>query len=294
MEAAKRKRRFGDRKDGRLLRTLDPLYKFAPFIMKLKNDANNSFADSIEITEVERFIKKKRAEGYPGLGMLHIFLASYVRVISQKPALNRFISGQRIYARNYIEIVMMVKKAMSVEAGETAIKVKLDPRDTVTDIYKKVNIEIEKIKDGKEETGTDTTAALLMKIPRIFLKFCVSFLNMLDYFGKLPMSLIDVSPFHGSLIVTDLGSIGIPPVYHHLYNFGNIPLFLAFGAKRHVNELQLDGTVVTKKYVDYTLVLDERISDGFFFAQVFKYFKSFIRHPGQLDVPPDQVIEDVD
>lgn len=289
----KRKRRFGDRKDGRLLRSLDPLYKFAPYIMKMKNDANNSFADSIEITEVDRFLKKKRAEGFPGMGMLHVFLASYVRVISQKPALNRFIAGQRIYARNNIEIVMIVKKAMSVEAGETSIKVQLDPRDTITDIYHKINAEVDKIKNG-EESNTDDVAKALMKIPRLILKFCVFILNILEYFGKLPQMLVDASPFHGSLIVTDLGSIGIPPVYHHLYNFGNIPLFLAFGAKRRTREIQADGSVAEKKYVDYTLVLDERISDGFYFAQVFKYLKSFIRHPQQLDVPPETVVEDVD
>ncbi len=288
-----RKRRFGDRKDGRLLRTLEPFYRLAPYIMKMKNDANNSFADSIEITEVDRFLKKKRAEGYPGMGMLHVFLASFVRVVSQKPALNRFVAGQRIYARNCIEIVLIVKKTMSVEAAETSIKVKLDPRDTITDIYHKINAEVEQIKTGKD-TDTDDMARTLMKIPRVLLKFCVFFLNILEYFGKLPQSLVDVSPFHGSMFVTDLGSIGIPPVYHHLYNFGTIPLFLAFGAKRRELEVQLDGSVVEKKYVDYTLVLDERISDGFFFAQVFKYLKSFIRHPQQLDIPPETIAEDID
>jgi hypothetical protein len=288
-----RKRRFGDRKDGRLLRSLDPFYKFAPFIMKFKNDANNSFADSIEITEVDRFLKKKRAEGFPGIGMLHLFLASYCRVVSQKPALNRFVAGQRIYARNDIEIVLVVKKTMSDKAGETSIKVKLDPRDTISDIYYKINAEIDKIKNG-EDSDTDDTAKVLMKIPRVILKFCVFFLNILEYFGKIPKSLVKASPFHGSMFVTDLGSIGIPPVYHHLYNFGNIPLFLAFGTKRRALEVQLDGSVVEKKYVDYTLVLDERIGDGFFFAQVFKYLKSFIRHPQQLDIPPETVVEDVD
>ncbi len=288
-----RKRRFGDRKDGRLLRSLDPFYKFSPFIMKMKNDANNSFSDSVEITEVDRFLKQKRAEGYPGMGILHVFLASYIRAISQKPALNRFVAGQRIYARNNIEIVMIVKKTMSVEAGETSIKVVFDPRDTITDIYHKINAEVEKIKNG-QDTDTDDTAKTLMKIPRVILKFLIFILNMLEYFGKLPKSLVQVSPFHGSLFVTDLGSIGIPPVYHHLYNFGTIPLFLAFGAKRRACEIQPDGTIANKKYVDYTLVLDERICDGFYFAQAFKYLKSFIRHPQQLDRPPETVVEDVD
>lgn len=290
----KRKKRFGDRYDGRLLRSVDPMYKIAPFIMREKNDANNAYADTVEITEVERFLKKKRAEGYPGMGMLHVFVASYVRVVSQKPELNRFISGQRLFARHHIDIIMMVKKEMSTKSGETSIKVRLDPRDTISDIYNKINAEIAKIKDKTDESATDDIAGLLCKFPRFINRIIFWALRFMDYHNFMPKSLIDDSMFHGSMLVTDLGSLGIQPVAHHLYNFGNIPLFLAFGAKKRVRELQLDGTVAEKRYLDYILVIDDRISDGFYFAQVFKYFKSFIRHPAQLDVPPEFVVEDVE
>ncbi len=290
----KRKRRFGDRKDGRLLRSIDSFTKLAPFVMKTKNDANNSYSDTVEITEIDRFLKKKRTEGYPGMGMLHVFLASYVRVVSQKPGFNRFVAGQRIYARNVIEVIMIVKLAMSTKATETSIKVKLNPSDTITDIYHKINAEVDKIKANNEVTDTDDLAITLMKIPRLILKFLVFILNIFDYFGILPNMLVEASPFHGSLFVTDLGSIGIQPVAHHLYNFGNIPLFLAFGTKRRTFETQSDGTVAEKKYVDYTLTMDDRITDGFYFAQSVKYMKSFMRHPQQLDIPPETVAEDVD
>jgi hypothetical protein len=290
----KRKRRLRDRYDGRLLRTVDPMYKIAPFIMKTKNDANNAYTDSVEITEVDRFLRRKRAEGYPGMGMLHVFVASYVRVVSQKPELNRFISGQKIFARHNIEIILMVKKEMSVKSGETSIKVKLDPHDTISDIYDKINAEIAKVKEKTEESDTDDIAGLLCKFPRFVNRLVFWALNFMDYHNMMPKSLIESSMFHGSMFVSDLGSLGIQPVAHHLYNFGNIPLFLAFGAKKRVRELQLDGTSIEKRYVDYILTIDDRISDGFYFAQVFKYFKSFIRHPQQLDVPPETVIEDVD
>lgn len=290
----KRKKRFGDRYDGRLLRTVDPMYKIAPFIMREKNDANNAYSDTVEITEVERFLKKKRAEGYPGMGMLHVFVASYVRVVSQKPELNRFISGQKLFARHHIDIIMMVKKEMSTKSGETSIKVRLDPRDTISDIYNKINAEIAKIKEKTEESATDDIAGFLCKFPRFINRIIFWALRFLDYHNLMPKWLIDDSMFHGSMLISDLGSLGVQPVAHHLYNFGNIPLFLTFGAKKRVRELQPDGTVAEKRYVDYILEMDDRISDGFYFAQVFKYFKSFIRHPAQLDVPPEFVVEDVE
>lgn len=288
------KRRPGDRKSGRKLRSLDAYYTIMPFIMKTRQDSSNIFSDSIEVTETDRYLRQKRADGLKNIGMLHLFVAAYVRTVSQRPAINRFVAGQKIYARNNIEFVMTVKKSMASDAGETSIKVIFDPRDTMADVYNKMNDAIEMVKTGAGETSTDNAAKLFMKLPRMALRFAVGFVKLLDYFGILPQALLNASPFHGSMIITDLGSLGIPPIVHHLYDFGNMPIFISFGAKRRGYELQKDGSVEGKKYIDYTVVTDERICDGFYYATSFKYMKSYFRHPEQLDVPPETVVEDVE
>ena len=89
-----------------------------------------------------------------------------------------------------------------------------------------------------------------------------------------------------------MGSLGIPPIYHHLYNFGNAPIFISFGAKRPACELNLDGEIVKKKYIDYTVVTDERICDGFSYAQAFKSFRRYLANPWVLNDPPESVVED--
>ena len=287
------KRRFGDRKEGRLLRTLEPFYKFIPYIMCKKNDATNYFADSFEITDVDRYLREKRSEGYKGIGILHLFIASYVRAIAHCPRLNRFVAGQKIYARNNIEIVLTVKRALSIDAPETTIKVVFEPTDTVFDVYRKLNEKIDEIKANDGENNTEQVARALCRIPGIFIKLTVGILSLLDYFGLLPMSLLDASPFHGSMIITDLGSLGIPPIYHHLYNFGNLPVFISFGAKRRAVELDKTGAVVERKYLDYKVVMDERITDGMYYAYAFKYIKYYMRNPAALEQPPKEVVEDV-
>ena len=135
---------------------------------------------------------------------------------------------------------------------------------------------------------------MIAHIPGVLLKFSIWFLKLIDYFGLLPGSLLEVSPFHGSLFITSMGSLGIPPVYHHLYDFGNVPAFLSFGAKRKVTELREDGTPYTRKLVDYTVVCDERICDGYYYASAFKLMRSIMRNPHQLDTPPEQVVRDVE
>ena len=287
------RRRFGDRKEGRLIRSLDPFYKFIPYIMVQKNDACNQFSESLEVSEIDHWLREKRKEGYKGLSYLHLFIAAYVRLVSQRPAVNRFICGRRIYARNNIEIVLTVRRGMTAEAGETTIKVVFDPYDTIYDVYHKMNEKIEEIKYGEEDNNTEQVAAALCKLPRFILRFAIWILKVMDYFGVIPQSLLDASPFHGSMIITDLGSIGIGPVYHHLYNFGTLPAFIAFGAKRKAYELNRQGEVELHKYIDFKINTDERICDGFDYAQSFKLFKMYLNRPDELTVPPEKVVEDL-
>lgn len=287
--------RRGDRPDGRLVRSLDPINGVGVYIMPNRNGAATYFHDTVECTKIEEFIKRKREEDdMPGFGMLHIIAASYVRVIAKHPACNRFISGQRIFSRDkQVELAMTVKKEMKADAPETIIKVYFDPSDTVSDVYRKYNEVIQEAKNTPLDSSFDKLAGLINFIPGVVKKFLIWFLKTLDYFGLLPAWLMKLSPFHGSVFVTALGSLGIPPVYHHLYDFGNIPAFIAFGSRRTVTETGDDGAPVKRKYIDFTVVTDERICDGFYYASAFKTFRRFLNNPEKLDVPPDKIEEDV-
>lgn len=289
----KTKRRFGDRKDGRKVRSLSPYNTVSPYIMVSRSDAQNFLADKFETSAVDRYVRKKRREGLEGFGILHVILAAYIRMVSQRPGINRFIAGQKIYTRQQIVINMAVKKRLRADAVDTVIKVAFEPSDTAEDVYRRFkNAVANALDDG--ETNFDGTARMINYIPGLFKKFAVWFLKLLDYFGLLPMALINVSPFHGSMFITSMGSLGIPPIYHHLYNFGNVPVFLAFGAKRTENQLNDAGNVVKRKYIDYTFVTDERICDGFYYASGLKLFRSCLANPTVLDTPPQEVIADID
>ena len=290
----KRKRRFGDRKDGRLLRSLDPLSRVSSYIMVNRNGASNFFVDTVDIDEIERYIRHKRKdEGLAGFGIMHVLVAAYVRGLSQRPAVNRFISGQKVYARNNIEVNLAVKLEMKSTSTETIIKIRPERDATATDIYNLFQKEIEFARSN-QDSSFDDTARILSHIPGLFLKFSVWFLKLLDYFGLLPKSLTDLSPFHGSMFITSMGSLGIPPIFHHLYDFGNVPVFMSFGPKQRKVEVQPDGQMIEKRFISYTAVTDERICDGFYYSTAFKQLKSVLRNPFQLDEKPKQIFYDVD
>lgn len=288
-------RRWGDRSDGRKLRTLPPMDQLSPYIMVNRNGSSNTFEESFEITGVDRYIRQKRREGMTNFGIMHVFLACYCRAVAKYPGLNRFISGQKVYSHGEdIQFCITVKKEMSTTAPETAIKVHLSPRDSAYDVYKKVNHEIENAKNTPLNSGTDNTARVMMMVPGVFLKFVVWLLKTMDYFGMVPKFLLEVSPFHGSIYMTSMGSLGIPPVYHHLYDFGNMPVFCSFGCKRRAVEVTEDGGVIQKKYVDCKFTMDERIVDGYYYAAFFKHFRRILARPEVLDAPPEEICRDID
>ena len=290
---AKSRRRAGDRRDGRLLRSLPAFSKFIPYIMPTRNDAHIFYDESFEITEVDRALRRLRVDGYKGIGMLHFLIATHIRCLSMLPGINRFVAGRRIYAHDDITVVMTVKRALSLDATETTIKVHFEPTDTIFDVYRKMNEKIEEIKTTDDDNNTEEVAEALTKAPRFLLRFIIAILRMLDYFGLIPESLIEASPFHGSMIITDLGSLRIGPVFHHIYNFGTLPVFIAFGAKRHAYEIDRHGKVVDNKYIDCKFVMDERIADGHYFAQFLQAFRYIFQHPEVLEKAPSRVIEDI-
>ena len=126
-------------KEGRRIKTLNPFSTIIPYIMVERSDSQNTINDCFDVSGAEQLVRRLRTEGYDSIGILHIVIAAYVRALSQRPAVNRFIRGQKIYARNGIVINMAVKRKMSLEGDETTVKLKCNPSDTLIDIYNKFN-----------------------------------------------------------------------------------------------------------------------------------------------------------
>jgi len=280
-------------KEGRRIRSGAPMDAVAPFIMPSRVGAANTFSASVDVEKCEQLLREKRLEGMKSLGMIHIFMAAYIRVASQLPGINRFIRGQRVYARKGMEICMAIKKEMKLNAPETVIKLDAVPTDTLYSVYEKLNALLEENKEEGDHNNMDIAARVLMAFPAVILKFIVWFLKLLDYFSLLPRWLTKLSPFHGSLFITNLGSLGIPPVFHHLYNFGNLPIFIAMGKKRTSYVVNKDGEVERKRYIDFTVVCDERICDGHYYATAFKMLMKILENPEKLLLPPENVVEDI-
>lgn len=293
-----RRRRHGDRNDGFLVRNLDPMGKLIPFIMKSKADSWVLFEDRIDITHTQDFLHEMRKGKIPGLTLYHIIFAAIVRTYSQVPELNRFVARSNIYARNEMKGSMVVMKGMQRDSERTTIMPHFEMEATLKEVSDEIQAlanpidRTKKVAEDENRNDFDKLELALSLIPNWLISLVFGLLKFLDRHGWIPKKITDLSPFHSSFFITNMGSIGMQPVYHHIYEFGTISVFGAIGSKETVHELDRNGVLHRRTYLNMKFVVDERICDGFIYALGFKHIKSCISKPEQLMERPRQVIQD--
>ena len=194
------KHRSGDRKEGRLLRSLPASSKFVPYSLPDRDGASFFLDEDLDVTDAEKCLKVEQDGGYEGIGFLHFFIAAYIRCLSMLPGMNRFIVGRRIFARNDIDIVLTVKRSSTVEGSETQVKIRFEPTDTIFDVYRKINERIDELKTEDFSSSREDLAEAAANAPRLFVRLGFLVLRILDYLGWLPQNYLDKSLAHASLV----------------------------------------------------------------------------------------------
>lgn len=284
-------RKFGDRYDGYRVKKVDPFFFIIPQVMSKRVDSQVYFSEEVDITALEQFVREHTNTDIPGLRMYHILIASYIRMVSKRPYFNRFVLGHRIYQRKQLTVSMAIKRHSDREET-TTLKIPFDPKDTLQDVVNKFNKTVEANKRVIDENGTDHVAKVLGHMPTFLLTAAIGFFKMLDRHGMLPKLINKVSPFHTSLFITNMGSLGIPPIYHHIYEFGTTSIFVAMGNKHTKNEVDLQGNVTPRRKMGIKVVADERICDGAYYAAGMRMLSRFLKNPQALLTPPDTVAVD--
>lgn len=272
---------LGYRTDGRKIKNIPPFFKIIPQVMRTRSDSQVYYSYDMPIKEMDEYIDKKAEENIR-ISYMQIIYAAMVRLIAQRPQLNRFIMNGRTYARKEIYISLAIKKSLSDDGEETTIKLPFTGTENIFEIKEKLEKVINKNKDISTENSTDILAKSLSLIPNFLLKIAVSFIMFLDKHGLLPKAIINASPFHTSAFLTNVASLGIDAIFHHLYDFGTTGLFLAMGKKKK-SYIYEDDDFKQEKCISLAFVCDERICDGYYFANSVKMFNKYLKKPDLLE-----------
>ena len=279
---------FGIRSDGRRIWGIDPIVQLTPYIMPTRVDAQNMCKQTLDYDSMIAYIRAKKEEGH-NISFMVIVIAAFVRAITICPELNRFVVNKQIYARNHISVSFVVlKDTDNGSIDESVAKIELNPTDTIFDIAEKVAIAIEY---GRKSTGgtlTDQLARALLAIPGLA-TVGVGILKLLDRYGLLPRFVHEASPFHTSLFVTNMASINMTYIYHHLYNFGTTSVFVAIGKIERALSAAGASKIGLKRKLPLGIVTDERICGGASYAHAFSIMLKFLNDPTLLESPPESV-----
>ena len=287
MSEANRKRRWGDRRDGRWVRDVPGLQTIMAHMLPNRTDCECYMQDSFDITDLLPYLEKKNAS-HPDYKttVFHALLMSAARMVRERPKMNRFIQGRRMYERYEISLAFVAKRRFN-DNGEEALMFFVPEDDETLDSLSAriVGKVAETRKSASSTDGIDAMIDGFAKIPRLLLMVILRIIRWLDFWGLNPKVLTDGDPNYSTLFLSNLGSIKAPAVYHHLNNYGTNSIMVTVGTIRKEECIMPDGSRQIRDVVDIGATLDERIADGFYFARSLKLVKYMFAHPELLDRP---------
>ena len=283
----KEKRRWGDRRDARLVRDNDPLHFFVPYIYPHRADNEAVVTEQIDLTAMNAFLAEKNAgRTEDRYTLMHAIVAALARTITLRPKMNRFIQGNRLYQRDDLTTGFVVKKQFADNGAEALAFLKWGPETTIDTVHEKVMAEIHECRSDKLDNST-AGMEKFTHLPRWMMRIAIRILFILDYYGRAPYSLVKKDPNYSTVFISNLGSIKLNANYHHLSNWGTTSIFLVIGKKHLAPIYDEKGNMEMHEVVDLSITLDERIADGYYYSKSVQILKHLLQHPEMLNERAD-------
>jgi len=268
------------RSDGTRVKDIPALDALIPHIMNRRCDSTNFVKIEIDMTNLKAYLNTLRDNGHK-VGIMDAVIAAYAFMLKKRPELNRFVVNKRIYQRNHVCVSFAMLKRGEDELIETVVKVYINPDDGLIAISRKIRETIKENEKPQTKNAMDRFVGKLMSLP-LLPSFLIGCIKLMDRFGLLPKSIIKLSPFHSSMFISNLASIKMDYLYHHLYEFGTASLFITLGKPMHEPDSGRTEAGTTRKVMTLGISMDERICIGAVWAKAFYEFKRCLENPAQF------------
>lgn len=280
---------FSKRCDGVKVKNLDAVTKAGPFFMPTRIGAQNLMMLEFRCEPMDEFLSRQRKLGN-NYTYTHLMLASLVRLFYLRPKLNYFVNHNVIYEHKDISICMAVKKQLNDESEDIDLKFHFTGRESLPQIKEYVDSIIEAATTESGESSTTTKDAdVLGKLPNWLFRLAVRVIRFLDRHNMLTKGLVEASCFHTSCFLTNLKSIKLDAINHHLYDFGTCSIFVAMGKEKMAPVVERNKELKLGKVMKVGMSMDERIADGFYYGKTLRIWKDLLANPDCLleEMPDD-------
>ena len=282
-------RRFGDRKDGKLIRNLDSMHYIMPLMYPNRCDNEAFIQIRVDLTNAEKFLEKKNAENPDyRYNLFQLIVTAMLKTIMLRPYLNRFIANQNVYQRNDLTAAFVVKKQFADKGGEALARIYAKEEDTLNTIHDEIYRQVSFCRSDKKD-GSTASMDIIQKIPGK--KLIGAAARFLDRHGWMPSPIISTDPYYCSVVLTNLGSIKMDAGYHHMTNWGTNSVFCAVGLMKKHPVFDDEGNAQMRPCVDLGLTIDERIADGYYYSRSVRLLKTLLENPELLELPLSEEVE---
>jgi hypothetical protein len=269
---------FGHRTDGERVRDLAPTRAILPYLFRTRAESAVYFELLVDAKNIAPFLDAERARTGRKVTLLHLVLLATARILERRPRLNSFTVNVRIYQRHGIWLSFSAKTEKNDSGAVVALKRRIDPAWDLARVFDETTQVVGDSRSGKK-SQSDKELALALALPSFMTKWAISLLLWADRHGLLPKQIVDGDPLFASMFVANLGSIGMDAPFHHLYEYGNIPLFCAIGRERTELALDANGAVVKKQVVPFRFTFDERVEDGLYCLGALEMLRAMLEDP---------------
>ena len=283
------KKRFGDRKDGRLLRDIDSMHYIMPLMYPNRCDNEACMNFTIDLTNAKAYLEKKN-ENAPEYkyNLFQLVLTATLKTIYLRPKMNYFIANGNMYERNELTAAFTVKKIFSDNGGEALARINAKETDTINTIHDEIFRQVSFCRSDSKDQST-ASMDVIQKIPGKHLIGAVA--RWLDKHGWMPSSIIATDPYYCSVVLTNLGSLKLDAGYHHMTNWGTNSVFCVIGMMKKRPFFDDDGNVTMRDSVNLSLTIDERIADGYYYSQTIQLMKHLLENPELLELQLCEKVE---
>ena len=266
---------LGRRPDATLVRDLPAIRRFMPFVSPRRNESLVYFAQELDVEAALAFVEERNRNRPPErpLTLFHLLLRAIARTVAERPRLNRFTAGGRIWQRDGVWLSFSAKLRFDLDAPILTVKRRFPEGESLDEMADGLLSGLRQGRSGRPSTS-DREMGLLLRLPPFVVRLLMRLVRAADAHGLVPRAMIEGDPLYCSAFVTNLGSVGLEAGYHHLWEYGNCPIFCVIG---RVRPGPAGRRLVTLKWT-----YDERVEDGFYCARALEKLGETIGKPETL------------
>ncbi len=283
---------MGDRFDATYLKDLDSMHFIMPFMFPNRCDNQTFFSFKIDLTNLNKYLEtKKNADPEYKYNMYQCIVTAVLKTITLRSKLSLFIHDRKMYRRNEVSAAFTVKQEFADDGGEVLCFIHSKPEWTIEDVHNELKRQLKKLKSKGYVDESTGFMDKFNKLPKFISRTALRFVCWLEKKGKIPKALVETDPYHSSVVLANLGSIGLPEGYHHLTNWGTTSLFVVVGKAEKMPFFE-NEEVTFKDAVELGFTVDERIADGFYFSKSIKLLQYLLQNPELLERPLNEKLDD--